>query len=377
MKQSAQSFDVAIAGGGPAGAVCALLLARAGWSVLLADQREGGAVRVGEGLPPAAKSLLQELGLWPAFCAGGHRESPGNFSIWGSDTPYAQDFVLGLAGCGYQLQRAAFDAMLLDAAQNQGAQIWRGARLQCQGQHNGRHTVCLRQPDGTESKLQADWLIDASGRSAVLARQLGAQRVAHDDLLAFYSECAGSPDDADARSMVEAVPDGWWYSVLLPSGRRLFAFFTGRAHPARQQLLSESAWRAALQATPYLGGIWRRYDYRVLRGPQGCDAGSACLNSIAGPNWLAAGDAAMSFDPLSSQGIAHAIDSAMHAARSMLAAANGDAQAIPAYAMRQARVYAAYLLHRQHFYRQETRWPEQAFWRQRHALPQGLAAALA
>ncbi|KPA93646.1 hypothetical protein, partial [Pseudomonas asplenii] len=76
-----------------------------------------------------------------------------------------------------------------------------------------------------ERQAECRWLIDAGGRPAVLARQQGAQRQVEDRLTAFYLLLHSRQDtDRDGRTLVEAVENGWWYSVLLPSGERLVTF---------------------------------------------------------------------------------------------------------------------------------------------------------
>jgi flavin-dependent dehydrogenase len=96
-----------------------------------------------------------------------------------------------------------------------------------------------------------------------------------------------------------------------------------------------------------------------------CAAHGARLASAAGPGWLAVGDAAMSFDPLSSQGLFHALYTGMkggEAAARMLA---GDAAAGPAFAAGLEPVWEAYQFHRALYYGMERRWPDAPFWRRR------------
>ncbi|HEU4883779.1 MAG TPA: NAD(P)-binding protein, partial [Longimicrobium sp.] len=109
------SYAAVVAGGGPAGCAAALALARAGRRVLLVDAAPAGPP-LGEALPPVGRALLGELGLLEGFLGQGHAPSHGNASAWGSGALAAHDFLRGVHGHGWHLDRARFDAGLRAAA---------------------------------------------------------------------------------------------------------------------------------------------------------------------------------------------------------------------------------------------------------------------
>lgn len=368
----ATEFDVAIAGGGPGGAAAAIALARRGQRVLLADAGLGRWPRIGEGLPPSTRALLRELGVLDRVLAEGHRRSPGTIAYWGSERAHVEDTLYGLHGDGLQLDRARFDAGLRAAARAAGAELHEGAhlRLRERGDAHTAHGLELRIGDAAPQQLRARWLIDASGRAAALARACGAQRIAHDRLLAFHQRLiGGAARDRDGRTWVEAVADGWWYSVLLPSEQRLIAFlgdFSGDHGLANRRALldGDGLWQS-LRAAPHLHALCTGHGWQPHGTAQGADAGSAELDPAAGERWLAVGDAALAFDPLAAKGIANALYTGLRAAAAIHATEHGDSHAITAYAHHLRDIHRVYRAQRQSFYAQEQRWPERAFWRAR------------
>jgi flavin-dependent dehydrogenase len=376
------AYDVAIAGAGPAGAAAALALARTGRRVLLADAlaQDGSALRIGEGLAPGAASLLRELGVLRRTVGDVHRPCVGTIASWGKGAAHAHDFFTSLAGDSLLLDRVRFDAMLRDAACEAGAQLLTDKRLRVdvvEAQSGADlHHATLWDPTGVEQPIRARWVIDATGRRASVARSLGAVRRRAESLVALWLQLeaarisnrdADHDADADARIWVEAVREGWWYSALLPSGQRLVALVCDASLPRAAGLLdTERLWQQ-LQQAPLLRDLCALHAYRPVARVRSTEAGSAALDRAAGERWLAVGDAAISFDPLSSKGIANALYSGLQAAKAIIAAQAGERDAPYRYAAHLGDIYAHYRAQQRSFYAMETRWPDAPFWRARLA----------
>lgn len=365
-----RTYDVAIAGGGPAGAAAAIVLARAGLRVLLADGGGEREFRIGEGLPPSARRLLHELGILERILADGHRPSPGTLAFWGTDAPLVNDFMFQLHGHGLQLDRVRFDAQLRATAREAGAEVVESTRLQFDvSVHDSAvspHRLRLRRDGGDELKLEARWLIDASGRPATLARQLGATHIRHDRQLAFYQRLRSERgSDRDGRTLVEAVENGWWYSALLPAGERLVAFLGDADLIERRALLeSEGLW-VMLQQTMQLRVMCAEHGYRPHGRTHGADASSTELHPAAGTGWLAVGDAAVAFNPISSKGISNALYTGSRGAQVLLDHGCGDVHAFARYANHLRDIHRIYREQLRIVHAVEKRWPQSAFWKRR------------
>jgi flavin-dependent dehydrogenase len=216
--------------------------------------------------------------------------------------------------------------------------------------------------------VEARVAVDAGGRAAPLARLAGARRVVLDRLVAvsaFLPRDARSP--FDRFTLVEAVEGGWWYSAPLPDGRRVVSFFTDSDLAPRTREVA--AFRRRLGRAPATAA---RCGVDV-RGPEleaaPCvvSANTSRLTAVAGEGWLAVGDAAAAFDPLSSLGIETALSSAAQAAVAVSRHLDGDAGALPAYPSLVRETWRRYLYERARVYEQETRWPQAPFWKRRRA----------
>jgi flavin-dependent dehydrogenase len=103
-------------------------------------------------------------------------------------------------------------------------------------------------------------------------------------------------------------------------------------------------------------------------------AGSSVLRPCAGCAWFAVGDAAMTFDPLSGQGLLNALFTGLAAAEAVDRQLRGWDDALPGYLQTLAGIEAAYRRHLRTWYQGETRWPNAPFWQRRHSAECELAS---
>lgn len=351
-------YDALVAGSGPGGAVAALVLARKGLRVLLVDGTPSVATRlkVGESLPPGARPLLRDLGLLAAVEAGGQLRSSGTTSAWGSPAPTGVDFVLGPDGPGWHLDRDRFDRSLRDAAVAVGAELRTGAVARSPRRTSAGWQVRV----GEGEEVEARALVDATGRRASLARALGARRRRRDRLVGLVGVAAAGEEDRDARTLVEAVPEGWWYTALVPGRRRVVAFMSD-VDLLPPGIRTAGGYQEELARTEHVRPL-----VEAVGDPQTEAANGSQLEPACGTGWIAVGDAALAFDPLSSQGILTALYGGMTGAEALAAFLDGDADALGRYRMRLDAIVAAYERNLLHAYGSEIRWPGNPFWARRH-----------
>jgi flavin-dependent dehydrogenase len=122
-------------------------------------------------------------------------------------------------------------------------------------------------------------------------------------------------------------------------------------------------WRSELRQTGQVGRHYAGYgrtDALFVRSAQ-----SRRLDTLRGPGWVAIGDAAMTFDPLSSLGIAKAVDQGGAMAAVLGRHLNSSAPVLDEYVDDLSARYAQYLATRTGYYRLEQRWSDAEFWQSR------------
>ena len=128
--------------------------------------------------------------------------------------------------------------------------------------------------------------------------------------------------DRDCRTLIEAASEGWFYSSLVPSPSpdytttRVVVFHTHPSHPAAKTARQRggSGFLDLVRcSTTHISTILQNHAYELPPGdhmPVCTAAGSSYLDKLCDTRerWIAVGDAAMAFDPLSSQGMMTALE---------------------------------------------------------------------
>lgn len=344
--------EVAVLGGGIAGAAAALRLAQGGQRPLWIAAKQGAAFKPGEHLSAAAIPLLKTLGSDAMLRAEAHRHAHSTYSAWGSDLLVERNAIVQLEGPPTVLDRAVFEDTLTAQAIAAGA-----TRIACDVDE-------VQVADGTwhlhtaEGRVAAGFIFDATGRKAVVAARYGT-RFQADKLCCQYALFTGANAPRPV-TLIEAVEHGWWYMSVLADGRVVLNYYTDPDLPG----LDPQDFEAGARDTHAIGAYLSDYGYDTCDTPRRITTNSTWIAPAIGAGWVAIGDAAAAFDPLSSHGMTTALWSAIEAADAYLA---HDRQRMHGYADSVAKGVQDYLSSKTDVYQREMRWPGSPFWSRRHS----------
>ncbi|WDE07574.1 tryptophan 7-halogenase [Thalassomonas viridans] len=365
--------DVIIVGAGPAGAAAALtLLTYSDLRVTLVEQSDLNDVRVAEHVGEDIFDLLGYLKVAKsAFPAETFLPCGNQTSYWGSDEPVPGHMLFATEKHIYRLDREKFDFVLLGHVAARGGLVF--SRTRCtafaQGEDNNWQLSLKNRSQGA-FKLNGRYLIDACGRKADVCRKVGVLSTRHDKLMgvgAFFH--FDKTRKARQEQVMESHELGWWYCARLPDHSQVVAFFSDADIISKHKLNQAANWQQLLAESRHirLGGKGGA----VLSGaPWVRNASSHITHSVLRKNFIAIGDAAASFDPISDMGLGFAMTSACHGAKvvqtQLTSSDRNTKQAqLDGYQQEVVDHFEQYLRLRKKCYSHEHRWSGAKFWSRR------------
>jgi flavin-dependent dehydrogenase len=322
--------DVLVAGAGPAGAIAAWRLARAGVRVMLVDREKFPRHKLcGDTLNPGAVALLRSLRL-PNDPLDSALPLAGML-VTGPQARVEARYGSGIVGRA--IERRALDQWLLSEAIAAGAEFEEGVTVrEALVDASGAGTivrgarVAIKGSSGNRIDLHARMTLAADGRASVLARSVGLATYSPSPRRwAFGTYASGVSGTTDVGEMHIR---GRKYIGVAPIASDLcnVCVVTGPRPPARSPL---DVVRNEIQADPMLRDRFSRARFEspvTVLGPLAVNASACGTDGL-----LLAGDAAGFIDPMTGDGLHLALRGALLAAEEIAGVlASGDSESAPA-----------------------------------------------
>ena len=336
-----RSGAVVIIGGGPAGALCASLVRRGPVPrpVLVLEKARFPRHRVGETTVPHWGPILARAGVLERAARETALRKVGILLRWGDgEDVWTTDFRdltdQTTPPGGYQIQRGAFDALLLDHARTLGAEVREEATVTAVEQLDSAGVVVRWREGDAAHEVVAAHVVDASGPARLLSRLWAIPCERFEDMNNYavwgYWEGSGiaghgdAPLPADQRwTTISRCDAGWVWHIPITDRITSVGLVTTKETRREGGADLESFYRDAVAGAAPVGrllGSARLLDAEPGLGDarlQVMDYWSYRLERVCGPGWWVVGDAAMFVDPILASGLQWAAISANMAANAI------------------------------------------------------------
>lgn len=333
-----EKTKVLVIGGGPAGAMSGILLAREGVDVTICERDKFPRYHIGESMLPGIipllkftdlfdqidSTMIKKYGAWFKMKA----DLPPGVIRWGD---------LSANNYTWNVKRSEFDEILLRHAERVGAHVFEETRIAgLEPDGEGFSAALWERNDGTSGRIEFDYLIDASGLHGIIATRYHKDRVFQENFanVAIGGYWEGWQEYDDTRGIhIQGAPfaesfvdgTGWIWSIPIPGGKlsvgvimHVDRFKAIKDNYASIEDLYLSELARSKETKAEIAGakqvdqvrVWKDYSYASDR--------------FSGSNYRLVGDAAAFIDPLFSQGIHMALLGGLSASATLCSVIRGE-----------------------------------------------------
>lgn len=324
-----KEFDVLIIGSGPAGAACAMALARSGLSVAVLDKASFPRDKIcGDALSVDVLNQLPLLhpDLAVSFNTMDSKVSSYGVRIFAPDHHYVDLPFLnnGEAKCGYLCPRFDFDQLMVEQVKNL-ANVTTVEQCTVEKLERTDIEVLAHTNQGTFS---AKMIAGADGAQSIVARQLGSfkpDREHYSAGLRVYYEGITSFHESNFIELhfFKDILPGYLWIFPLPNNRANVGIGVLSSVVSRKKMNLKTILNDLITNTAYLSDRFRNAKPLEAAKGYGLPLGSK-KRKISGDRFLLMGDAASLIDPFTGEGIGNAIRSGRVAADHIVKAFKGN-----------------------------------------------------
>lgn len=316
-----QHRQVLVIGAGPSGAIASALLKRQDHDVLIVERQRFPRFSIGESLLSHCIDFVEEAGMLDALEAAGFQLKNGAAFAWGEEYSafdFGDTFSKGRPTT-FQVQRARFDQLLADEAARQGVEIRYEEEIIAADFERERPQVRIRRLDGSEYRVEAAFVLDASGYGRVLPRLLDLEAPSsfpvRQAVFTHIEDRIDHPGFDRNKILITTHPehrDIWFWTIPFSDGRCSLGVVAAAEHYADAPADLDACLKGFVEQTPSLSkvlcnAVWDT-PARTIGGY------SANVKTLHGPGFALLGNAAEFLDPVFSSGVTIAMRSASMAA---------------------------------------------------------------
>ena len=317
---STAKVDILVIGAGPSGTMAAAIANKSGLNVKIIEKTKFPRFVIGESLLARGMDHFEEAGVLEELKKHNFQVKNGAIFLKGKqrcEFDFSEQFTKGKAWT-WQVPRDKFDKVIADKVESMGVAIDYESEV-IDIQFNGTDsTTIVKDKRGVEKKIEAKFIIDASGYGRVIPKLLDLNYPStqpNRSTIFTHFKDLNRPNTEDSNKIIAIShkPDVWIWIIPFSNGNTSCGFVGNPDYLEKYKGTPKERLKLLINNEPLLRARFQNAD--MIFEPLMISAYSIAVKQLHGPGYVLTGNSTEFLDPIFSSGVTFATESGILAGK--------------------------------------------------------------
>ena len=317
---STAKVDILVIGAGPSGTMAAAIANKSGLNVKIIEKTKFPRFVIGESLLARGMDHFEEAGVLEELKKHNFQVKNGAVFLKGEQRcgfDFSEQFTKGKEWT-WQVPRDKFDKVIADKVESMGVAIDYESEV-IDIQFNGTDsTTIVKDKRGVEKKIEAKFIIDASGYGRVIPKLLDLNYPStqpNRSTIFTHFKDLNRPNTEDSNKIIAIShkPDVWIWIIPFSNGNTSCGFVGNPDYLEKYKGTPTERLKLLINNEPLLRDRFQNAD--MIFEPLMISAYSIAVKQLHGPGYVLTGNSTEFLDPIFSSGVTFATESGILAGK--------------------------------------------------------------
>ncbi|MDG2266921.1 MAG: NAD(P)/FAD-dependent oxidoreductase [Candidatus Marinimicrobia bacterium] len=315
-----EKVDILVVGAGPSGSMAAAIANKSGLNVKIIEKTKFPRFVIGESLLARCMDHFEEAGVLEELKKHNFQVKNGAIFLKGEqrcEFDFSEQFTKGKAWT-WQVPRDKFDKIIADQVESMGVAIDYESEVIDIKFNGTESTTIVKDKRGVEKKIEAKFIIDASGYGRVIPKLLDLNYPStqpNRSTIFTHFKDLNRPNTEDSNRIIAIShkPDVWIWVIPFSNGNTSCGFVGNLDYLEKYKGTPTERLKSLINNEPLLKVRFRNSD--MIFEPLMISAYSIAVKQLHGPGYVLTGNSTEFLDPIFSAGVTFATESGILAGK--------------------------------------------------------------